>query len=104
MATLPTRGFPCGFNIRRSVHCYEVTARAHLRRRCYRASAPPVHRTHAAGAAVLGNRPQAKVLKIVAFVSISACGAVGLCMQVLGRRVPALQSVRRGCFLRLLLL
>ncbi|CAD6220576.1 unnamed protein product [Miscanthus lutarioriparius] len=39
-----------------------------------------------------GNRARAKALKIAAFFSILVCGALGCCLPVLGRRVPALRA------------
>ena len=45
----------------------------------------------AGGAAAPGDRARAKALKIAAFFSILVCGALGCCLPVLGRRVPALR-------------
>jgi solute carrier family 39 (zinc transporter), member 1/2/3 len=42
------------------------------------------------GAAAQGDRAHAKALKVVSFFSILVCGALGCCLPVLGRRVPAL--------------
>lgn len=39
-----------------------------------------------------GDRARAKALKIAAFFSILVCGALGCCLPVLGRRVPALRA------------
>ncbi|XP_066393668.1 zinc transporter 8-like [Miscanthus floridulus] len=45
------------------------------------------------GAASQGaDRARAKALKIAAFFSILVCGALGCCLPVLGRRVPALRA------------
>jgi zinc transporter 1/2/3 len=44
------------------------------------------------GAAAEGDRARAKALKIAAFFSILVCGALGCCLPVLGRRVPALRA------------
>ncbi|CAL5066307.1 unnamed protein product [Urochloa decumbens] len=44
------------------------------------------------GAAAAGDRAKAKALKIAAFFSILVCGALGCCLPVLGRRVPALRA------------
>ncbi|KAL6839074.1 hypothetical protein ACP4OV_031128 [Aristida adscensionis] len=38
-----------------------------------------------------GDRARARALKIAAFFSILVCGALGCCLPVLGRRVPALR-------------
>ena len=46
----------------------------------------------AGGAAAPGDRARAKALKIAAFFSILVCGALGCCLPVLGRRVPALRA------------
>ncbi|RLM87165.1 ZIP zinc/iron transport family protein precursor [Panicum miliaceum] len=39
-----------------------------------------------------GDRARARALKIAAFFSILVCGALGCCLPVLGRRVPALRA------------
>jgi zinc transporter 1/2/3 len=44
------------------------------------------------GEAAQGDRARAKALKIAAFFSILVCGALGCCLPVLGRRVPALRA------------
>ncbi|KAJ1288684.1 hypothetical protein BS78_02G106800 [Paspalum vaginatum] len=44
------------------------------------------------GAAAQGDRARARALKIAAFFSILVCGALGCCLPVLGRRVPALRA------------
>ncbi|RLN36322.1 ZIP zinc/iron transport family protein precursor [Panicum miliaceum] len=45
-----------------------------------------------AAAARGGDRARARALKIAAFFSILVCGALGCCLPVLGRRVPALRA------------
>ncbi|WVZ62519.1 hypothetical protein U9M48_012258 [Paspalum notatum var. saurae] len=44
------------------------------------------------GGAAHGDRARATPLKIAAFFSILVCGALGCCLPVLGRRVPALRA------------
>ncbi|PWZ15463.1 Zinc transporter 8 [Zea mays] len=51
------------------------------------------------GEAAPGDRARARALKIAAFFSILVCGALGCCLPVLGRRVPALRPDRDVFFL-----